>query len=157
MIYPKKVIYLAGPITGLSYGEARHGWREEFAGMMNEHIFTASPMRGKEELSGVKCLTGDPDAFKGSNIALPKSIVCRDRNDVYTCDVMVACFLGSERVSIGTCIEFGWADAFRKPIVMIAEDDDPHRHLMVDTMAGYILGSLEDAAVIVNHLLTPVV
>ena len=157
MIYPKKVVYLAGPITGLSYGEARHGWREEFAGMLNEHIFPASPMRGKEALSEVKNLTGDPDAFKGINIALPKAIVCRDRNDVYTCDLMVACFLGSREVSKGTMIEFGWADAFRKPIVMIAEGGDPHRHLMVDTMAGYILDSLEDAAVIVNHVLTPTI
>lgn len=155
MTYPVKTVYLAGPITGLSYGDARHGWREEFASMLPEHILPASPMRGKEYLKMETKLVGHPSMYPGSLMSTPSGIVTRDRNDVKSCDAMVACFLGCDKVSLGTCIEFGWADAFGKPIIMIMEDENVHQHAMLTEIAGYLTPDLEEASAILYHLLTP--
>ena len=177
IFYPHKSVYLAGPITGLTYGDARHGWREEFAAMMPTHIISLSPMRGKDFLMGEKNLKGDPDMYPTNPLARPSGILARDRNDVRTCDVVVACFLGAmNHPSIGTAVEFGWADAYRKPLVMVVEDDPTksylkdgmtmqkintnetrniHLHAFLTEIAGYRTNNLEEAAQIVKCLLTP--
>ena len=176
--YPTKTVYLAGPITGLTYGEARHGWREEFALMLLEHIVPLSPMRGKDFLMGERNLKGDPNMYPTNPLARPSGILARDRNDVRTCDVVVACFLGAmDHPSLGTAVEFGWADAYRKPLVMVIEDDltvphvdkdghtvqlinsnekpNIHLHAFLTEIAGYRTNNLEEAAQIVKCLLTP--
>lgn len=176
MSFPDRKVYLAGPITGLSYGEARHGWREEFARLLPSHIHPHSPMRAKDFLLDQNCLTGDPDMYPDHAIATASGIVTRDRNDIRReCDAMVACFLGAAKASVGTCIEFGWADAFGIPIVMVIESngmarvpktttdglpgydlvDNPHHHAMLAELAGYRVDTIEEAAHIVTHLLTP--
>ena len=174
---PHKSVYLAGPITGLTYGDARHGWREEFAAMMPAHIIPLSPMRGKDFLMGEKNLKGDPNMYPTNPLARPSGIVARDRNDVRTCDIVVACFLGAGyHASIGTAVEFGWADAYRKPVVMVIEDEPSaevtqagvtvhlpspigkrniHLHAFLTEIAGYRVNNLEEAAQIVKCLLTP--
>jgi len=75
---------------------------------------------------------------------------------------MVACFLGAkQRASIGTAVEFGWADIYRKPIIMVIEEangagqDNIHLHAMLTELAGYRVPTLEEAAHLVTHLLTP--
>ena len=162
MIYPDKTVYLAGPITGLSYHAARNTWREEFSTLLPEHIHPVSPMRAKEFLSNEQVLAGDPDMYPEHALATPSGIVTRDRNDISNCDAMVACFLGAkQRVSIGTCLEFGWADAYRKPIVMVVEaangegQDNVHLHAFLTEVSGYRVTTIEEAAHIVTHLLTP--
>jgi len=166
---PMKTVYLAGPITGLTYGKARHGWREEFAAMLPRHIISLSPMRGKDFLMGEKSLKGDPNMYPTNPLARPSGIIARDRNDVRNCDVVVACFLGAmDHPSLGTAVEFGWADAYRKPVVMVVEDKDQvthfddhdevgniHLHAFLTEIAGYQTNNLEEAAQIVRCLLTP--
>ena len=56
-IYPIKTVYLAGPITGLSYGAARQGWREEMKKLLPDHVHPMSPMRGKDFLLDEIALT----------------------------------------------------------------------------------------------------
>jgi nucleoside 2-deoxyribosyltransferase len=151
-----KKVYLAGPITGLSYGEARHGWREEMKTLLAPGIEAFSPMRGKDHLKHLDKITGDAKSVYASNpMTTGRGITGRDRFDVMTCDVMVAYFLGAEKASVGTCIEFGWADAFRKPVVRIMETDsakNPHDHLIMNEIATYDVQNLEDAARLVNLL-----
>jgi nucleoside 2-deoxyribosyltransferase len=116
--FPKKTIYLAGPITGLSYDEARHGWREEFAKKMPPHIFCKSPMRAKQFLKGKKNLSGDPVAYSSEALATAAGITTRDRFDLMTSDTVVMNVLGVKVGSIGTAQEVGCADAYRVPLVM---------------------------------------
>jgi len=87
----------------------------------------------------------------------PAGIVTRDRNDVKLCSVMVACFLDSNgKLSGGTFIEFGWADRYDTPVVVVGPENDPNvQHLMSQRLAGYRVDTLEEAAMIVGHLLTP--
>ena len=155
-IYPYKTVYLAGPITGLTYGDARHGWRKEFALMLPPHIIPLSPMRGKDALMGETDIQGDPDMYSSNALCSAFGVVTRDRNDVKNCDVMVACFLGVDHASLGTAVEFGWADIYRKPVIMVIEDkDNIHLHAFLTEIAGYRINNLEEAAQIVRCLLTP--
>ena len=158
MTFPKHTIYLAGPITGLTHDEARYGWRESFRDLMLEydHIFCSSPMRGKEMLKDFGVLTSGK-GYPDNAMATPTGITTRDRNDVRMCSVMVACFLESGgRLSGGTFIEYGWADAYGKPIVVIGDEDDPNvQHLMAQAIYGYRVETIEEAAEIVGRLLTP--
>jgi len=150
---PIRTVYLAGPIAGLTYQEARYGWRPRFKKLMPSYIVCASPMRAKESLSDQGVLTSD--SYEGL-LTSASAIVTRDFHDVRTCDAMVACFLEGVRPSLGTAVEFGWAHAFDKPIIMVAHPDDPHyRHSMLRRMAGYHCRTLEEAAHVVYHLLTP--
>ena len=160
----KPTCYLAGPITGLSYGEARHGWRDKVGRSLNAvGILPLSPMRGKEELNHVRRLSGDPDAY-GDLLTTAQGILARDYNDVARCDVVLANFLGAEQVSIGTCCEFGFAYALRKPVVVIMEKEDrpagfgrlpisnPHRHAFLTQIASYWVEDFEEAIFAVRHL-----
>lgn len=150
--------YLAGPITGLSYSAARHGWREEFFRLMGGYasaIDCFSPMRQKEFLKNSQCLMGSADALEKYEYALsrPHGIIARDYNDVTKRDAMVACFLGAERVSIGTVWEIGVAYAHRKPVVVVMEPHNIHQHAFVTHSSGYVVPTLEEAALIVQSIL----
>lgn len=156
-------VYLAGPITGDTYEDARYGWRSEFETMIHrynimhsplERIQCVSPMRGKEHLldddnTPMSC---DADKYDVA-ISTNSAIVTRDYNDVTRTSCMLANFLGSNRVSIGTCVEFGFAHAARKPIIMVMEEEgNLHEHGFLTEIAGYRVDTLEEAAFIVQHL-----
>jgi nucleoside 2-deoxyribosyltransferase len=150
-----KLIYLSGGITGLTHGEAAN-WREQvgkvFTDMSNGQIRTLSPMRGKRYLD-----TGKPiDTFNDKNkkmLSHKESIYTRDRNDVKRCDLMLVNLLEAPRVSIGTCIEFGWADAFDKPIIVAMEETNIHSHPILNECANIIVPTLEDAVELSYHIL----
>lgn len=143
-------VYLAGPITGLSYGETTD-WREQFASRLPNWIIPLSPMRGKSYL---KHEVEIADRYDEAIMSTGKAITTRDRWDVQRSDVMVANLLGAERVSIGTMIEFGWADAARVPIVLVMEQGrNPHDHAMIRELAGFRAYGLYDAVEIVKQML----
>ena len=125
MSFAHRKIYLAGPITGWSYNNARHGWRKEFADILKHreatHLECYSPMREKEFLEKDQCIGGEADYQSLHGFGTPQGILTRDYNDVFTCDAMVACFLGATAPSIGTCVEFGFAKSHNKPVIMIME------------------------------------
>jgi nucleoside 2-deoxyribosyltransferase len=156
MIYPTKMIYLAGPITGLTHDEARYGWRREFAGLLPEHIHCNSPMRGKDMLKDFGVLTAGDD-YPDNAMTTSQGITCRDFNDVRTCDAMIACFLESNgTLSGGTFMEYGFAHALQIPIIGIGPADDQNlHHLMAQRVLGWRVDDLVEAATIVTLLLTP--
>lgn len=159
--FPKKTIYLAGPITGLTHDEARYGWRESLKQLLeiagHDHIFCNSPMRGKEFLAGAGPLGSDQDAYSSNAMSTSAGITTRDFNDVKSSDAMVACFLESGgKLSGGTFMEYGFAHALQKPVIGIGAADDVNlSHLMAARVLGYRVDTLEEAAVIIGHLLTP--
>lgn len=156
MTPPKKMIYLAGPITGLTHDEARYGWRQEFKSLMPEHIFCNSPMRGKDMLKDWGVLTSGND-YPEHAMTTSSGITTRDFNDVRTCDAMIACFTESGgKLSGGTFMEYGFAYALRVPIIGIGPADDPNlQHLMALHVLGWRVDTLEEAAHIITLLLTP--
>lgn len=159
-----KSIYLAGPITGLSYDDARNGWRKTFAerlGIVAPHIECFSPMRAKEFLSGHQALECDGASLdKVSNVlARPLGILARDSNDVRERDLIVACFLGAtEKASIGTAWEIGYAKALGKPVLVVMEPQgNVHDHVFITHSAGWRTDDLEEAVMIAATVLTPAV
>lgn len=163
--YPKRTIYLAGPITGLTHEEARYGWRKEFveqlATMGADHISCNSPMRGKEFLATHGVLSSGHD-YPDNAMATDAGITTRDYNDVKNCDAMVACFLESGgRPSLGTAMEYGFAYSHQKPVIAVGPlkidgMNEPNiNHLMLQRVAGYRVDTIEEAALICYHLLTP--
>lgn len=154
--YPPKQVYLAGPMTGLSYEKARFGWRREFSNLLPSHIFCTSPLRGKEFLAEIKGELHGGD-YPENALSTDAGILARDTNDVVTSDAMVACFLESGgKLSGGTFIEYGLAHLARKTVIAIGHPDDPNiSHAMARRIAAYRVDTLEEGADILIHLLTP--
>ena len=144
-------VYLAGPILGSTYGGATL-WREYVKTLFPENIICLSPMRNKEYLQNLsvigKTIYADP-------LSTPKGINTRDRNDVYRCHVVLVNFLDTNIISVGTCIELGWADILRKPVVIAMKETDAHYHKMVRDIAGYIFPTIEESVEMVKKILLP--
>lgn len=146
------LIYLAGPILGTSYGIATD-WRNFVRQKLPAEYICLSPMRGKEYLKNEAVIT--KSLHGGHPLSTPRGINTRDRNDVIRADLVLVNFIGAENISIGTCIELGWADMLRKPIIIAMEDTNVHYHKMVRDIAGYIFPTLEEAANMVVTVLSP--
>ncbi len=144
-------IYLAGPMTGLSYKES-NAWREYFdKNIDTTQIKCLSPFRGKSYLSDEPILKPEYNDYA---LSTGKGITTRDRWDAQRCDLLVVNFLGATTVSIGTVLEIAWADSKRIPIVIIMEEKgNPHEHRMITECAGFRVTTLDDAINIIHSIL----
>ncbi|MBU4332735.1 hypothetical protein KKD19_07210 [Patescibacteria group bacterium] len=151
----KPLVYLAGPILGTSYKECT-GWREGVAEQLAiAGIATASPMRGKDFLKKeLKIGSKASRCFLESHpLSTRKGTVCRDRFDTSRCDVLFVNFLEAKRVSIGTVMEIAWADMLRKPIIVIMEENNIHRHGMLEEVTGFIVQTLGEGVELTKAIL----
>lgn len=135
-------IYLCGPITGLTIKEASE-YRDKIKEMFAETgILTLDPMRGKyhiesdEPICAVGYVSGSHD---------DKAIVKRDKHDVMNCALMLADFTNSKQISIGSMVEFGWADAMGIPIVTVLPKGNLHDHCFVRQLSTYVVEDIEEA------------
>jgi nucleoside 2-deoxyribosyltransferase len=148
------LVYLAGPISGLTYDGAED-WRalakDELA---NAGIKAVSPLRGKEYLRGIPALTADCAGYGELNcMSSPRGIMTRDRFDAMRCDILLVNLIGAERVSIGTVMEIAWADAKRTPIVVAMEaTGNVHEHAMISEAIGFRVTSLMEALHVVKAI-----
>lgn len=145
-----KFVYLAGPISGLLDAAGRSTWREEFKALLKDDIRCLNPLRDQIDPTPDHPLTME-------KLLHGKASVARDRMDVMRCDLVVANFVGAERVSIGSVGEVFWADAYRKPVIVVIEDakpTNPHFHLFILELASWRFTSLGEAATKVNILLS---
>jgi nucleoside 2-deoxyribosyltransferase len=143
-------IYLAGPVYGKTALDAIE-WRNYVTQKLETVVDCYSPLRAKQfDHEGV---------FTGTCSKEPlwtdRGITTRDRLDVMRCDGLIVNFLGATRVSIGTCVELGWADAWRKPTIVVMEEENIHNHPMVRDIAGYIVRDLDAAVTLAKALFTP--
>lgn len=137
-------VYLAGPITGLTFDEA-DDWRQvaieklEYGG-----VTPLSPLRAEKYLAKYGKLT---DQYLGETpMVTDRGIMVRDHWDVSRCDAVLFYLKGAERVSIGTVMELAWAYAYRKPVVVVIEDEgNVHEHSMVREAIDYRVESLDEA------------
>jgi len=133
-------VYLAGPISGCSYKGCTEWRTEAIETLAQWGILGRSSMRAKEYLQNeVDLKAADYEQPLSTN----KAIVTLDRFDVMDSDMVLLYLKGATKVSIGTCIEIGWADAFRKPTVLVIEPEgNPHDHGMVKECCGYRVDNL---------------
>ena len=139
-------VYLAGPIRYTSYVSAT-GWRDDVAGVLRAAgIEPLSPMRGKGYLRNETVINGPfGNGSYPQALSTPAAINGRDRFDVMSSDIIFMNLLGADKVSIGTMIEVGWADAYRKPILLIDKDGSLHDHAMVRHAASWVFDNMIDA------------
>lgn len=147
----KPRIYLAGPIAGQSYGDSTE-WRESAKNYLADFGIEAfSPMRAKAYLNNGEKLR---DGYTEFPLSTDDAITARDRMDVMRSDLVLFNFPPDlTQVSIGTCIEFGWADAFRKPRVVVL--DKLHDHAMIRNLIDFRANNLSDALEMIVAILKP--
>ena len=147
-------VYLAGPMSGLSFEEALK-WREEFKAKLkdsgNENIHCFSPLRGRKFIEDYEKF--DKDREYSHPLGTHKAINTRDHNDVKTSDLVLVNFLGAKTISIGTVMEIAWAWSYKKPIVMITDEENIHNHPMIRECVGFFADSLDQAVELVCDIL----
>lgn len=155
MISVQPKIYLAGPISGLRYDGAQD-WRDYAARELYKvGLLGFSPLRAKNYLQSYGVIE---QGYEGHPLSTDRGINSRDRFDVMSCDGVIFNFLGSgDRISVGTLIEMGWADAFRKPIVTVMEPDlqNKHDHPMLRECTNFRVKTLEEAVFIMDKIFNP--
>jgi nucleoside 2-deoxyribosyltransferase len=82
-----------------------------------------------------------------------RSIATRDRFDVQRCDLVLVNVKHVRRVSIGSVGEVFWADAYRKPVIMVREQNNVHTHALLDALVGWIFDDLDKAIATARELL----
>jgi len=147
-------VYLAGPIQGLTYDEASL-WRETCIGVLDEAgIDGLSPMRNKEMLRRGRTTIETDNYDEGQSFLSPAGVTARDRLDVRRSDIIIMNMIGAVGGNVGSMIELGWADAWNKPVVLVAElDHYTRRHPMADTLTAFKVESIEDAVDLVIGIL----
>lgn len=155
MTHPR--VYLAGPITGRTLEEAA-GWREEARQLLwkGGSIVGISPLRYKKLFIAEGVLSADQSTYRQSPLTTASGITGRDRYDVHRCDLMIANLLGARTKTTGTAIEFGWADAWRIPIILVMEPaGNPADHQMLRRLAEFHVETLGDACALACQILLP--
>jgi nucleoside 2-deoxyribosyltransferase len=147
----KPKVYLAGPISGLTYDNGQ-GWREFVCTRLAErNIEGFSPLRAKGYLKTKGVIE---QGYEDTPLSTDHGITTRDRWDVQTADAVLFNLLGAERVSIGTMIEYGWADARRLPIITVIEPKgNIHEHPMLRDVTGFRVATIEEAIEILDRIL----
>lgn len=139
-------IYLAGPITGLTWSEATE-WRKEltnrFADESNTNKYQClSPLRGKEYLSEEQNIK---HSYEEHQLSTAKMINSRDMFDVRRSDLLIVNLKNAKKVSIGTVLEIGAAYILNKPIITVMEEDNIHRHSMLNEQSTVIVSDIDTA------------
>jgi nucleoside 2-deoxyribosyltransferase len=149
------LVYLSGPITGLTY-DASQDWRDYVAKNLPQEIRSLSPLRAvRDALGHAGALSS---SVEGSHpLASARGLTVADRFDCMRADVVLVNFLGCEgRVSIGTCMELGWADAARIPIILVMESSgNVHDHAMVREVSGFRVETLDAGMDLLESILIP--
>jgi nucleoside 2-deoxyribosyltransferase len=151
-------VYLAGPITGLTYDDGQE-WRQKLKLVFGQvGIDAFSPLRQQQYLKkfGVLDAGGMSSSYFGAHpLTNPAGITDRDRSDVMNRDAVLVNLLGAEKASIGSVLEIGWADAYRKPLVVVMEEGNVHDHAMIYGCAGFVTDDLDVAVDTVKAVLLP--
>jgi nucleoside 2-deoxyribosyltransferase len=150
----QKKIYLAGPITGLNWGETEN-WRDSFKAALKEtcpHVIGFSPLREKGFLQEVGTIA---DSYNDKLLSSQRAIMSRDFFDCQTADAIVANFTGAKKVSIGTVMEVAWGFQRRIPVIVIANPGNVHEHSMMREAANWWVETEDDALEVVRTLFTP--
>lgn len=142
------LVYLAGPIRGLTYGECTE-WRDYAKDKLTElgHV-TISPMRGKEYLKKYGKLTGGENndgSYNKFPMSSQKGLFGRDIFDVAKCDVVLANFEGATQLSIGTCMEIQRGFDLGKYVLTVLEPGSLHDHAFIHQASSLVVEKLDVA------------
>lgn len=146
----RKKIYLAGPITGLTFKGAQD-WRTAVKEELDTipGVVAYTPLRLKEYLDDDRIIQGHEMSRNW--------IVARDRWDVGTSEIVLINFAGAKSASIGTVSEltqaYGQPHTFSIVVLPTSEkDSNPHHHIFVYHLADAIVEDLDEALSLIKSL-----
>lgn len=145
------LVYLAGPISGCTYGECVD-WRKAFPDGLPPSIVCLSPMRGKEYMAKMPRI--ETDKYEDWVLCSDEGIMARDFFDCNRADVVIFNMLGATRVSIGTVMEMAWAYARKIPKIFIMEKKGClHDHPMIRRCIDFHVQTIDDAKLVLRAIL----
>jgi nucleoside 2-deoxyribosyltransferase len=150
----KKRVYLAGPITGLTYDGAQD-WRSTVSKALDSNqVECLTPMRGKSFLKQEGTIhSGSWDHITCTS----KGITRRDMFDTVNATCLFVNLLGAERVSIGTVMELAWSYLKQIPTIVVMEEGNIHgKHVMVQESCTYTVRTVEEGLYLTRYLLNEV-
>lgn len=144
-------IYLAGPITGITFDKATD-WRFCVSMALNtDQVRCLSPLRGKDYLK--KEGTLHSGTYDGT-LTSAKGIMGRDFFDCTRSSVVIFNLRDAERVSIGTMMELAWCFQKQIPTIVVMEaSGNLHDHVMVREAITYRVLDVEEAITVAKILL----
>jgi nucleoside 2-deoxyribosyltransferase len=148
------LVYLAGPISGLSYDNAQD-WRDLAKDILeNSGVKAVSPLRAKEYLRGIPALTKDCAGYGQLNcMSSPRGIMTRDHYDATRADALLVYLVGAKSVSIGTVMEIAWAWDNAVPVVVVMEESgNVHEHAMINEAIGFRVTTLEEGIHVIRAI-----
>lgn len=137
-------VYLAGPITGCTDGEA-NDWRTSMALKLrgewraDPSIIGVSPLRCEP-------IVGDRYApeYDDNQFGHPQVIAAKNREDVRRCDVTFAYLPGANPPSVGTLQEIGWAAGMGKPVILVTDNDYVRNNAVIKATVPWRFTEAED-------------
>ena len=142
-----KLVYLYGPISGKTFGEAndwRDWMRKELAPYGIEGI---SPLRFKDYLANLKGnVSGHGRDYVDLGVlSTPPAVLARDKFDVHRVQMLAGNFLDTSQVSIGSMFEQAWAHVKHTPVAVAIprENGHPHDHMFFNQTVDFKVHSLE--------------
>lgn len=148
----ERTVYLSGPITGCSEKQAAD-WRRHVRDRLAPGLIAIDPMRDAVDFSVVSEKQLD-EAARLQSLYHGREILERNRVDIARCDVLLVNFLGAQRISIGSVGELFWADAFRKPVIVVRETHhNLHDHGLINAIAFLTFDKLDSAIEKINRFL----
>jgi hypothetical protein len=149
----ERSVYLAGPITGLTYGEATD-WRSAASIWLKaRNINAVSPLRGKDFLKDAGVLDG---SYEENPLSTARGIMIRDHFDATQCGAVLVNLLGAKKISVGTVMEIAWTFEARVPLIVVMEKEgNPHEHPMINEAISYRVDNLEVGLHVVDTLFKP--
>ena len=151
-------IYLCGPITGETFEAAKFGWRQKvYYQLGRKGILCLSPLRHlkPEQVSEGDTASMSPMGATAGVLSTPRGLTQRDKFDTKRSDIIFCNLIGATKISAGSMIEFGWADAWNIPVLTCMEEGNVHDHAMVRALSSWIVPTLDEGIGIVQDLLVP--
>lgn len=137
-------LYLAGPITGISYKEVMEK-RNNLKKDLEPEYFVVDPMRGKESLAEDLSLSSNYSGLHMDPLLGGHSIFRRDYTDLLSCDVVLGDFRGSKKISIGSVMELAWAYQKGIYVITVMEPGNMHEYAFMDEVAGVSYFFMQEA------------
>jgi len=123
-------VYISCPISGRRFSEVFADYDRLTAELRTAGFRILSPMIAKDDFRSLDALAGR-QAYALSPICTPHAIMRRDLWMVRQADVLFCDLTGVEAVSIGCCMEIGWAYAEGVYSVVVMEEANVHRHAFI--------------------------
>lgn len=149
------LVYLAGPITGHSFGVAT-SWYDIVDKAFPPHMLPMRPLRGKTWLKEEKVIEAQYAHLHP--MSTPNGIMTRDRYDVMRADALLVNLLTApEKPSLGTIMEIAWGHLLQKPIIVAMTEDNVHyKHPMIRSACSIILPTLDEAIDVTIRMVSPI-